>query len=282
MKQSQKPGPRVVSPQITCLLSLFFIGALAGCTGPQGQRELPAAPSEAVRRAIQKIAIVCDEDPRLEMKAAKTPGAAAAQGALGGFFAGAAAPGGSGGGDFAGAAQVLVWAVTIPVGTVVGAVSGWGEGVPKEEIDKAQGALRVAAQETAISSVLRERLIAEGVRKTQYAFSEGEEAQEGSQQRSAGKFDTVLELRLLNLGLIGPADANPDLAVFVKARLRLVRVADGAELYTYTWVQSSGCHKFTDWGADDAKLFREQLKQIADAMAESIIEELFLVHHVEK
>ena len=90
--------------------------------------------------------------------------------------------------------------------------------------------------------------------------------------------DTILEVTVLNAGLSGGRSSSSPLAVFLQVRVRLVRARDGVELYEHTWVPHSGSLTFKQWAADNAQPLRQVLTKMIPALAESIVEELFLVY----
>lgn len=64
----------------------------------------------------------------------------------------------------------------------------------------------------------------------------------------------------------------------MSTRARLVRVDDGAELYTREWVYRSGTRKFVEWAANNAQPLRDELDRGLQALAEQIVDELFLLY----
>jgi hypothetical protein len=265
------------------LPSLILAALCCGCGGSLKERELPAAPSEALRANIRTVAIICEQNPRLEMRKAQDKGSAATEGAIGGFLSGAGA-GGHGGGDFAGAAQVLVWIIAIPIGTVSGAVEGAIEGVPREQIERADLELRKAADEVDVSSLLRGRLLEEAQRNTRYVLrtplpsSDEQDCTARYKKLAQEGVDTVLEVSILSMGLGGNREPNPPLQLVIRARVRLVQAIDGRELYAYPWVSTYGSHRFTEWAENHAQPFRSGIERVTGLAARGIIEELFLVH----
>jgi len=83
---------------------------------------------------------------------------------------------------------------------------------------------------------------------------------------------------VLNAGLSGVRDSSAPLAAFLQVRVRLVRARNGEELYSHTWVPRSGSLTFEKWADDNARPLREELPKMIRPLAESIVEELFLVY----
>ena len=94
--------------------------------------------------------------------------------------------------------------------------------------------------------------------------------------------DTILEISVLALGLAGEWGVNSPLAVFMTVRTRLIQVVDDTALYDSTSKYRSTTdkfietHKFTEWAANNAQPFREELVRAYQSLARKIVEELFL------
>src|SRR6185369_13195752 len=86
--------------------------------------------------------------------------------------------------------------------------------------------------------------------------------------------DTVLEIQILHPGLRGNGGVNPSLALCTEVRASLVRVRDGRELTSVPLKYQSKKHKFTDWGANGARLFREEIERCNQTVAEEIATEI--------
>lgn len=87
---------------------------------------------------------------------------------------------------------------------------------------------------------------------------------------------TVLEVSVEKFGLPG-GGINPPLPLTMSARARLVKAANGTELYAATWVYQSGMRKFVEWANDNAQPLRDELERAYQALAEQIVDQLFLV-----
>jgi hypothetical protein len=89
-------------------------------------------------------------------------------------------------------------------------------------------------------------------------------------------WDQLLVVRVVNRGLMGSFGVNPRLSLRITLHVSLIRTADGEQLGGF-YVRHASRHKakFTRWGADDARLFEEELIhsyeqlaiQVADALA---------------
>ena len=92
------------------------------------------------------------------------------------------------------------------------------------------------------------------------------------------RIDTVLELKVSMLGLIGPWTIDPPLSFTMRIGTRLIRVVDGTELHTQELTYVGPSRVFTAWAANEAEAFRRSLEQSVRALAEKAVEEVFLLY----
>ncbi len=210
--------------------------------------------------------------PREILLAPATRGKAAAQGALDGTFAAAEVTGhGTISGSLAVVGvflEVTAWTIGATAGTVVGAF----QGVPKSEVEAGKQTLLAACQEIDLPGEVRRRVLDAGRSNTRRRFVESD----ASAPAAGPPPDTILQLNVLGAGLAGDSHKNANLAAFIRVQAQLVRQSDGARLYDHTWVQQSGARPFNDWVAADARAFRDELPRASRAVAEAIVEEVFL------
>jgi len=108
-----------------------------------------------------------------------------------------------------------------------------------------------------------------GVRRATLAWlPKGQSAQD---YLASQGIDTVLEIQLLHPGLRGNGDVNPSLTLCTEVRASLVRVRDGRELASVPLKYQSTKHKFTEWGANGARLFREEIERCNQTVAQEIV-----------
>jgi len=86
--------------------------------------------------------------------------------------------------------------------------------------------------------------------------------------------DTALEIQVRNSGLKGNGGVNPSLALCAEVRTSLVRVRDWRELASVPLKYQSQKHKFTQWAAEDARLFREEIERCNKTVSEEIVRQL--------
>jgi hypothetical protein len=105
------------------------------------------------------------------------------------------------------------------------------------------------------------------------------------QLRPAG-IDTVIEVAIDEIGFDGcimhDRECRPPhiLNLFMRAQMRLVRVADGTELFARPLEYRSGNRELARWIADDGRLLGAELEQAYRELAERIYDEVFLVADV--
>jgi hypothetical protein len=68
---------------------------------------------------------------------------------------------------------------------------------------------------------------------------------------------------------------NPPLSLGMEVRGRLIRTADKVVLYDNTWKYEGGSRLFTEWAANDAKLFAEEFERAYDGLAGQVVTSIF-------
>jgi len=99
--------------------------------------------------------------------------------------------------------------------------------------------------------------------------------QSGQEYLVSQGVDTALEIQILNPGLKGNGGVNPSLALCTEVRASLLRVRDGRELASVPLKYQSKKYKFTEWAANDAREFREEIERCNETLAREIADELF-------
>jgi hypothetical protein len=82
--------------------------------------------------------------------------------------------------------------------------------------------------------------------------------------------DTVLEVSIPRIRLVGTDGINPPIGLIMTARANVIRTSDGAELYAATFEYHSRAYKLVDWGADDGEMFRREVSHGAGVLVENI------------
>ncbi len=68
---------------------------------------------------------------------------------------------------------------------------------------------------------------------------------------------------------------NPPLSLGMELRVRLIRNVDKVVLYDNTLIEEGEAHLFTEWAADDARLFSQELERAYGVLAQKVAEALF-------
>jgi hypothetical protein len=90
----------------------------------------------------------------------------------------------------------------------------------------------------------------------------------------AGGDGTILQIHVLSVALSGIDAINPPMALSVKARVTLLRAADGQTLYSTTVEYRGRQRSFKQWAAHDAQLFRQEIQQSNRQLARAIVDQL--------
>lgn len=279
MKPSSGNSTMLVELLVPLLAIVLLLGT--GCANNPHAKAFPPPPSEEIRAHLGTIGLLGAGDltNSLLQKPLSTGAATAAgagMGALWGLVAGAEV--GRAGGGPGVVAMVLVWSVAVPVGTLVGAAIGNMEGMPVRKRQEAENRLHLAVIETDVQHRLQDQVLQLVHQRTQETVVPLDDHGLTGSADTNQVVDTILEVTVLNAGLSGVRDSSAPLAAFLQVRVRLVRARNGEELYSHTWVPRSGSLTFEKWADDNARPLREELPKMIRPLAESIVEELFVVY----
>jgi hypothetical protein len=192
------------------------------------------------------------------------------------------------------AAGFCVLAVATPYFTVRYAVNQATTGVAADEIETGSAAIRRVLADATYPAALRDRLFQEAVTHTGLvvvllpADERLPTAEPGTYRHVTPLgIDTVLELTVHRVALehrhratksvwsVSATDLNPSLPLVVTARTRVVKTADGTELYAYTREWTGRVASFTEWAANDAEQLREALGQLLPDIARDVVAQVF-------
>ena len=277
---------------------------LAVCVGPWGcalnrQRSLQP-PSDEVRAQFNTIGLPAARFlPEANLKAPTSgKGWGAAKGAGYGVAAGAG-PGlaiassvrGCHGGREIGAlvcGTVLLFGLGVAaaggtVGALGGAVYGAVTAEPASRISAAESELKSAVVDLNVQETLRDHVLRTGRDRSSLNFvaldDRGPTAVgEPIDYRALASegVDTVVEVSVPRIRLAGKAGINPPVALFMTARARVIRTADGAELYAETFEYGGGStYKFLEWAAAGGLAFRQEMDRGTRSLAGNIAQLLF-------
>jgi hypothetical protein len=164
----------------------------------------------------------------------------------------------------AGAALVLAspfaLAIATPVAHELHRAYGLALAESETAVASAQAHLAKATRELAFDEVLRDRVEAELA-----AHLRG-----GTVVRDRARADTVLELMVFEPRITGRESVNPELSLHLGLRVRLVEARTGRELY-YDYLQyRGGQHRFVRWGAEDRRVFADEIEQCLVRLAREV------------
>lgn len=169
---------------------------------------------------------------------------------------------------------------------LAGAIKGAVEAPPAKEVEDAEAALKTALAEVRVQEPMRDHVAAlarEWTRHRLVVLAEHGPASPGARADygalAADGIDTVLEITVTRVDLerIGREQANPPLQLRVTVLARLVRAAEGAELYGRAFEYQGEPRKFTEWADDRARPLREELARVPEALGGRIVYELLCV-----
>jgi hypothetical protein len=86
--------------------------------------------------------------------------------------------------------------------------------------------------------------------------------------------NTAVEIHVEEARLVGKEGINPRLALCVEARATALRSRDGQQLYSCPVQYRSQGRHFTEWAADDARLFREELQKCYHDLSTIMVKQL--------
>jgi len=269
----------LVSRQNAAVLAVLFA---AGCaTKPPTQKE-----EVSVWLAESPRAIAIKVEPQLpspsigtrDHQGGKRVAKGAAAGAGGALYgAGVTVYGGCAVGGPIGCALGIALA---PIGAVVGAVAGGVAGAVAVEsvdvshpVEAAQGSsalFELSAEGMDLAALLSEAIVSQGPKAGGHALRSvhGEE-----EIKSRLSDEALLQVRFRTLQLFGDVGEDPRVALVLGANADLQ--APPATAYSWTDFTYKGPRRpVSEWKADDARLFREEIAVALRAMAAQIAEDL--------
>ena len=181
------------------------------------------------------------------------------------------------------AAGLIVLAVLVPVGIVVGTIVGAASALSEETVQENEAQLTRAFKETDIQGILHAEVVddAEVARALPVVDLKDVRtpAENGgvdlAELRETG-VDSILELKVEEMGLSGKKGGDPELFLYLSVTYRIFDTARGTHLYENQVTHRSPTWRFTKWGARNAKLLREQLNVSAHQVAQAIVDQVFL------
>ena len=256
------------------LLGLFII-LQSGCATTKQAIPMTPEQSEQLKSRLGTIAVVSASfDPKVEFQ---TP----AKGALAGAGAGAGATLEAGKGSSGEGA--LLGILLAPVGAVAGAVMADSA----EDVNKREAIIKKAITELKTQETIRDRLLKTVQEKTkfQFAIAEGHgpvidgELPDYRNLKEKG-IATVHEITVKQFGLRGEGKISPDLSLYMILQARLVNLTNNAELFKNTFTCEGERHKFTEWAANDALLFKQEFERCYQNLSENMMRDIYILNNI--
>ena len=270
--------PAARRPWRMSLAAACLLAALAACETVEF-----APPGDDVRGRLGEVAVVSlplavrgpIADPVKGAGAGMMSGAG--QGALGSLAVGASVC--YSGHPYGCAAGVALGIVLALPAAIVGGIVGASVAHPAEEVDMATVALRGALDGATPSSEIARYMVELRGPRVAPVLHLGN----GAPDRASVGYDalakqglaSVVELVVTRLELNVIGNIDPDVSLQVTVRARLLRAADGVELYRRVWLYWGPESNYFDAAADDAAPLRAGIDVANRALAARIVDDLF-------
>jgi hypothetical protein len=164
------------------------------------------------------------------------------------------------------------------VGTPVGAVAGFFKGTSAKELKAGEQQLRGAIAQLHVEDLICGQLLQTLRSNTPYpailisTTNATATAAAGTDDSLSNQgIDTVLRATVLKIGLVGERSRAAPLRAFIVLHVRLLRVADGVQLFEQTFTCQSGPLPFSSWAADGARAFRQEVGDSVARLAREVV-----------
>lgn len=271
---------------------IAIVALLAVVCGPQGCSMYRfMGPSEEVRAQFGTIGVLAypfDPDTAMQNLPAGVLAEAWRGAGTGLLKVGSIADGAPSTPAEAGAVYLAIMLVLIPPAIIAGTVDGVMNAESQQTIDRARTVLRhqlarlnFKMRETLIDHFLREArartnydLVVYEQNRTVYAGN----ATRANTPMRAG-VDSVLELTLESVDLVGGVIHHPNFALAISCRVKVTAVTDGAVLYEATFpYEMYGDHSLEEWVANDGEILAEEWHRGINTIARDIVNELLVYY----
>jgi len=177
----------------------------------------------------------------------------------------------------------LVWLAVLPFSLIGGCIGGTKGAEPAEKLDEEGEAVLIKAlDETNIQEEMRDNLyrLTEAwtedtlVKLREQGPSAPDEKPDYSTMAGEG-VDTILEVAVLRVGLVGSAKTHPMLEFLMITRVRLIRTLDGELIYSATEIHKGNSGTYSYWVQNDAQPFKTELSQMYGHVSQSMTSLLF-------
>jgi hypothetical protein len=157
------------------------------------------------------------------------------------------------------------------IGVPVGGAIGYFQGMPVGEIKAGEQVMRNAIAEMRVEELVCVRML-QNLTNSPYQVML---ITNSSAQLETSQINTVMDTSLLTIGLKGESARKAPLRAWMSCRVRLVRTADGVELFTEDFLIESGELTFTEWSENNASALRRELDTGAKFLASEITQSIF-------
>jgi hypothetical protein len=180
---------------------------------------------------------------------------------------------------------IIFLPVFIVGGAMIGGVSGAVQAVPKDKAKQIEVQLAQALAEVEPQEALRSEVVKAGARSGITSLKDmapGAAKLVGGQGDYRGLseegIDTVLEVGVLEVGLVGGGGKDPTLALVVRGAARLVDVKTNQELHRNDMLRRETAQiPYSRWSAEGAGLLKHELGRAYVTLGTSIVDEVFLI-----
>lgn len=193
-------------------------------------------------------------------------------------------------GDTTGLCAFLVITLVVTTATVsglAGGVTGAIQAEPSKKVRFAEEVITTVIASLKMQETLCDRvaLVAENQTGDRVVVVPGQGPASPEEKSSYGSLagkgiDTVLEIAVPRLALVGDWDVNPALQFQTDSHIRLVRTADGKELYDTFITYEGATLTFYEWSDNNAQAFFDELEKAYLDLAKRIVGEMFLASPV--
>jgi hypothetical protein len=282
--------------------AVWAVMLVAACLGPLGcavkAQRLPQIFSDDARAQLKVVGIPAARTvPRVSLKSTTSgKGWGALKGAGYGFVAGASPglsiPGGVGGcGGIAlvCAGVLVVTLAAAAAGGTVGALGGTVYGAVAADsaasLYAAQAELESAVAELEVQRTLRDHVLSmagsPGALRL-VAIDDDEPGAVTGLRDYPGLarqgIDSVLEIEVTDFHFADARGIKPPRELIMTASVKLVRTADGAELFAdQFFYRGAAAYKPLEWAAERGQAFREEVDRATRLMADDIVRVLFRI-----
>ena len=173
---------------------------------------------------------------------------------------------------------LAVGAVIAPISALVGAGVGATKAHPEAEIAAAEASIEQALEAWEPSRMLRQRLVERGGTSTYRRIMDCGTTASAADCLARAPDDTIM-LLTVEMGQPGFAvqgSIEPQVGLLLTARVRLLRVADGREVFCRSWLFRGVAEPYFDLAANEAHRLRSAFETANEALAARIVDVVML------